>query len=144
MHPKNRHTTPDANRLLGSSLFGFLGSILSLAPITAIGAALCMLTDDPARLVIPIALVCMNLCAAIGGFCASKRQGGAPLPCGLLCGGVWLVFSYLLGLAFSSAERSFSFGIGLALRILCIVFSILGALLGTRRSKARHRRRQKR
>ena len=149
MPQKNKHAhtpsgTPDAARLLRSALFGFLCALLSLPISIAVGAALCMLADDPNRLVAPTALFCTNLSALLGGWFGARKAGGAPLAVGLLGGGAWLLFSYLLALIFRASERSFSPSVGLLLRLLCLLFFTLGALLGAHRKKNRHRRRQKR
>ena len=150
MSQKRKHTHPTAElsqspaHLLSSSLIGFLCALIAILPISALCAALCLLAKDPNTLTVPCALLSLGLSSLIGGFCATRRHGSAPLPCGMLCGVLLMLLSYLLSWIFASQESVFSAPIAHLLRLGILLFTLLGALLGAHKKSSRRHRRQKR
>lgn len=127
-------------------------SVLLALPITVatgllllfIATALLLTAKDPDRYHTAVGYAAVYLTALIGGFAAlrlNRRQ--APLLCGLCEGALLLVLLMAIGLFLPTAWKH---GNGAALTVLthaCLpLVAVLGALLGTRTARERHRRKR--
>lgn len=129
----------DVNRIGSSIPKGILpcsaiGTVLSIAFTLLLGfimAAILYRTADPARYIVPTAFSVLYISALIGGFFASKVNGGSALLCGLLTGAMLLALTFIISLLVSS-ELSSDYGIieNISLRAALIVCTILGAFIG--------------
>ena len=122
--------------LCKNAALGTATSLLCALTLMLIGALLCLRSNDPLKLILPIGLGTLYLSALIGGIVTVRKHGKKALLCGGLCGLFLFVFFFGTSLFFRG-EGSFSFLVTLLLRLLTILFSILGAFLGQKRSNHR-------
>lgn len=124
------------NAALGSAV-----SLLCAVALMFVGSLVCLRSEDPLKLILPIGLGTLYLSALVGGIVTVRRHEKKALLCGALCG--LFLFVFFLGSSlFFRGEGSFSFFLTFLLRLLTILFSILGAFLGQKRSGHRpHRKR---
>ena len=129
--------------LIKHSAIGAAASAALAGLFCVLGAALCLLSDDPRVLTFPIALGGLYVSAFLGGRIASRLNKNAVLWCGLICGGMLAVFFWFLTIFFPRGEANTAFPFSLLLRLLTIGCSILGALIPLA-SKKTHRHKRKR
>lgn len=128
--------------LLKHAAMGAGAAIVTAVALCLSGAAICLLSENPASLTGPVGLIALYLAAAIGGWLAARLHKSAFLLCGLLCGGLLTVFFWFLTLFFGNAVQSFSFPLALLLRALTAGAAVLGALLCLKKkAPRRHKRR---
>ena len=134
-HTEHASTSPAP--LLRACLLGFLCALVAATLLLFVGAALCMLAEDPNSPTRPMAFGVLCLSSAIGGFVSARHYRGAALVCGLVSG-VFCLIAPLMG----SAGGELAFALSLALRLLGLLCAVLGALAGARPKT--HRRRKAR
>lgn len=143
---KHRATSSDSGgigNLIKHSCIGAAASVALAGLFCVLGAALCLLSNDPRALTFPIALGGLYIAAFGGGRIAARLHKSAVLWCGLISGGLLAVFFWFLTLFFPRGEASTAFPVGLFLRMLTILFSILGAVIPFAPKKVRHRKRNR-
>lgn len=139
-NPSERSFLP----LFKESALGASASLLIAASLLFLGAAICLATADPNRLILPVGIVILLSSSFLGGWISSARSHTQALLHGLLCGGILFLVYWLLSLVLpSSPTDEFSGGISLSLRFLTVAISILGAFLGAKSAPRRGRRRKK-
>lgn len=150
--PQNKQTSAKKKRRSGeeSGLFSTLcknaalGTAISLLcafSLSLVATLLCLRSGDPLKMILPFGLASLYLSALLGGIITVRRHGESSLLCGALCGLFLLVFFWIVSLLFKG-ENSFSLLLTFLLRLLTPLFSILGALLGQKRTTRRpHRKR---
>ncbi len=123
-----------------SLLFGLLAAVLLLL----IAVALTYAQSDPSRFATPASLVTLYLAVSLTGFLAA-RASDSPVLAGGICGAVWLVLVLLLSLI-AGGDGGCGFGtLGTLLARASIpIASVLGALIGKKRTKRASSHRKKR
>ena len=125
--------------LCKNAAIGTAISLLCAVALMLVGSLVCLRSDDPLKLILPIGLGTLYLSALAGGIVTVRRHGKKALLCGALCG--LFLFVFFLGISlFFRGEGAFSFLVTLLLRLLTILFSILGAFLGQKRTTRRPHR----
>lgn len=127
-----------------SSLSGLLTFICCGLILISIAAAIAYSNSDPDTLIAPLSLAALFPAAFAGGFTTVKRTGGAPLLCGVLCGGIITVFSIVASLILRSAISSgYELWQASILHGATVLFSVLGSFAGNAKRKVdprKHRR----
>lgn len=136
------HASASPAPLLRACLLGFLCALVAATLLLFVGAALCMLAEDPNSPTRPMAFGVLCLSSAIGGFVAARHYRGAALVCGLVSGGLLIGVFCLIAPLVGSAGEELPFALALALRLLGLLCAVLGALVGARPKT--HRRRKAR
>ena len=127
--------------LLKNTAFGMLFALLCAATLSFIGSLVCLRLSDPLSAIQPMGLSILYVSALLGGILTVRRHEKKALLCGVLCGLFLLIFFWILSLFFRG-DGSFSFSLRLLLRVLIVLFSILGACLGQKRQTRRPRRKR--
>ena len=113
-------------------------SAVLLLPATAI----CYGAADPNRFTSLAGILLTYLAALIGGLVSVRLHHGAPIPCGLLCGGLLAVFFLFLTVFWEpDSNGGLSVPLSLLMRTLIPVVSLLGARLGAKSKSTRRRSR---
>ncbi len=139
------------SRAMTSGLFALpVTAVLGLIFLT-VGVWVAYSNPDPASLSTPLALGALALTSLLGGFVASRRNGGnnAAL-CGLCGGCLFTVVLFILSLLFGDEARA-TMSLGLSspaawgIHAGVVGLEILGSLMGRprRRSTPRHKARQR-
>ncbi|MBQ2999651.1 MAG: TIGR04086 family membrane protein [Clostridia bacterium] len=139
---KKRRPSEDADLfsvLCKNAAIGMIFSLLCAVALMLIGTFICLRSDDPLKLILPIGLVTLYLSALLGGIVTVRRNGKKALLSGALCG-LFLFLFFLGSSLFFRGEGAFSFLVTLLFRLLTIFFSILGAFLGQKRATRRPHR----
>lgn len=131
--------------ILISSAFGLLGATLILLGLIAIFSAVGLATENPHSLTAPISFFSIFTASFFGGFIAVKKNKGIDaLLCGSLCGiFIFLSFStvfFLIGLILDIESNPTSW----LFRMLIIVFSLLGSIIGKTKSQKLPKKRKRR
>lgn len=127
--------------LLRHAAIGTGISLLCGVLLILVGSIVAWRSEDPLTMILPFGLGTLYLSALLGGIVTIRLHGEKALLCGTLCGLLLFVLFWIISLFFQG-EASFSVPLSLLLRILSIVFSIIGAFLGQKRVKRRpHRKR---
>lgn len=125
------------------SAIGVGVSVIMAILLGFISAALIYKTADPASYIVPTAFSVLYISALIGGFFASKLNGGSALLCGLLSGALLLAFAFIISLPISSSLSSgYKIIEGLSLRAAVIVCTIIGAFIGTSKQNSKSKKRK--
>ncbi len=143
--------TGSFSRALVSSLFAIpVTAVLGLIFLT-VGTWVAYSNPDPASLSTPMALGALALTSLLGGFVASRRNGGeSAMLCGLCGGCLFTVVLFILSLLFGDEARA-TMSLGLSspaawgIHAGVVGLEILGALIGKprRRSPSRHTARRR-
>ncbi len=145
-HHAKKRTSSDhhTSELLKNSLFGAILSLLTGTVLLFLSAAICYSAEEPNRLILPLGLCTLYLMSIPGGFFAARKNGRAPLLCGLLCGTVLFLLFLLISLLLPASQNTPRFGLSLLLRTLILPCSVLGSLFGSKpkASPRKHRRHQ--
>ena len=128
--------------LLKHSAIGTATAILFAALLAILGTALCLLSDNPGALAIPVGLIALYLSAIGSGMITARLHKNAVLWCGLLSGGMLAVFFWFLTLFFPHGTPNFPLPFSLLLRVGTVGVSILGALLSLKRKPTRRHKRR--
>ena len=146
-HRLHTESSQEKNRLisLASSIaFGTGGGLLCFSLLVLVISALSLLLKDPHKLSLPLAVAAIYLASFASGFLALKHNKGKDT---LICGcvsGILLVLILGVFLSFvpsSSSEQAM--GGVLLLRLIALPCSVLGALLASKPSKPKRRKRYK-
>lgn len=138
---QNTNRTADTVGVPVASAFG-----CAIGLVTATGAALvfsliCLFSDDPDKLITPLAFVGSITAFLSAGFAASKKKRAA-LPCGLMAGGMMTVIFFIVSLCLNdSLSLNLSLPVSILIRLSLILVSVLGALVGVNtriKKKRRH------
>lgn len=122
--------------ILPSSLRGLAAALVCGVILLFVAAAIVYSTNDPNRYVVPTALTVLYISCFVGGFVATKCNQGAALICGGLTAMLLLILLFVASLPLSpslSAEHSIPLSVGL--RGIAVVFSLMGALAGSKEKK---------
>ena len=143
--------TGSFSRTLMSGLFALpVTAVLGLIFLT-VGTWVAYSNPDPASLSTPLALAALALTSLLGGFVASRRNGGESAAlCGLCGGCLFTVILFILSLLFGDGARA-TMTLGLSspaawgIHAGVVGLEILGALIGRprRRSTSRHTARRR-
>lgn len=128
--------------LFQSCAIGFACALLCAALLLVLCAALCSRSPDPQKMILPLGLGTLYLSAFLAGMIAVRRYGCSALLCGALCGALLLVFFWILS-AFFQGNDTFSLPLSLILRLMTVLFPILGAFCGLKRTSKRPHRKSK-
>ena len=138
-----REDTPLLSDILRHSAIGLLAMLISGMLLLTGLTALAYANPDPGALIAPLSLVALLPSAFAGGFVTIKRVGEAPLLCGIVCGGMGTIALMLAALILRDLPSSdFLFWQSAVLHAFAVLFSVLGALAGNvkKRAKAGKRR----
>lgn len=138
---KRRTASSERNglgELIRHSAIGAAIAVALCGAFCVLGGALCLLSDDPRTLTLPIALIGLYVSAFLGGRIAARLHKGAVLWCGLISGGLLAVLFWFLTLFFPHGEANTVFPISLLLRIGTVVVSMLGSILPFSAKRKRH------
>lgn len=129
--------------ILPCSVIGAAISVAFTILLVFIMAAILYRTADPASYVVPAAFSVLYISALVGGFFASKTNGGSALLCGLFTGAILLALMFIISLLVSN-ELSSDYGIieNISLRAVLIVCAILGAFIGTAKQHSKSQKRK--
>ncbi len=143
-HHAKKRTASDHRKsdLLKNSLLGVVLSLSFGIVLLFLSTAVCYSAENPNRLILPLGLCTLYLMSIPGGFFAARKNGRAPLLCGLLCGTMLFLFFFLLSFLLPSAPSKMNLGISLLLRILVLPCTILGSLLGSKQKRLSRSRRR--
>ena len=129
------------SKLFQNAAVGVGVALLCSILMLLIGAMICQRSEDPQAIILPWGLGALYLSALIGGTVSVRRNGGAALLCGALCGAILMIFFWFLSIFFQG-NNAFSLPISLLLRTMTALFSIFGALIFRKRPSRRlHRKR---
>ena len=130
--------------ILISAAFGLCAAISILLILLAIFSLIGLATENPHSLLSPISFFSIYTASFFGGFISIKKNKGRdPLLCGLICGCfIALSYSLIFGLIgiildIKSAPISWLY------RLLMIVSSLVGSLLGTAKPNKMPKRKRK-
>ncbi len=143
---RSKRASPPANgvgAMLKHVVIGTGTALLVAALLSLLGAALCLLSDDPAALTLPVGLIALYLAAAMGGMITARLHKENALLCGLLCGGLITVFFWFLTIFFPHASPVLSFPLTLFFRFLTIGSSVLGSTIGLKKQHSRRHKKRK-
>ena len=129
--------------LLMSTLIGLATAFTAGCALLFAASAIVYSTSDPARYVIPASLTVLYSSCFLGGAVCSVSYKKAPLVCGLTVPLLFLPLLFIGSLFLSptlSAEHALPLSVGL--RGIGVIFSILGALVGTQNKKTKHKKRK--
>ncbi len=118
--------------LLFSTLFGTVTGVLSFVILILLFGGICLMTQNPHGLLLPLGFCAVYMSAAIGGFASVKRNKNCDiLPIGAMCGAVYMLLLWG-GLAavraFFSIEASPSLS-SFILKLAVILASISGSFV---------------
>ena len=128
---KKTHREADNSGLSALFLNSFKSAVLALVMsllISALLSSMLLLLSDPLGLIAPCALCALYISSFLSGlFCMRKVREGI-LPCGILAGGIFMLFYMLISLFMpNELSSNYSFVTSLLLRILILAFSVIGA-----------------
>ena len=128
--------------MLTSASFGLLCACVIFIVCLAIFSAIGIATENPHSLLAPISFFSIYTSSFFGGFISAKKNKGSDtLLCGVVCGiFVFLAFSsifFVLSLIFSVQSTPLSW----LFRLLIILFSLVGSLVGKNKHVPKRRRR---
>ncbi len=121
--------------LLRQSVLATLTALLLSIPVSFLAALICYKTGDPLSLVPSVGTALCFLAYLLSGILAALKTPDAPIPSGILSG---IALSLLLLFGGMLLGGS-SLALGLLLKLIGIVFSIVGAYLTALRKRS-HRR----
>jgi putative membrane protein (TIGR04086 family) len=135
--------TPLFAAVLKNSLWGLAAFAVSGIALVTLGCLIAYSNPDPDTLIFPLALLALLPSSFIGGLVSAKKTADAPVACGVVCGCVCMLFMMLLSLVLYTAPSSgYSFWQGAMLHLCAVGFSLLGALMGSIKPKAKKRKRR--
>lgn len=128
----------------GSSLTSVLLSSLFSLPLTlGIGLVLLLVitgivlsTEDPDRMMTPMAMAVLGVSALLGGIIAARRCGSRPLLCGLCAGLLFTLLLWVLTFLTDRTDATMTLGASawgrLALHAAVVALETAGGLIGGR------------
>ena len=129
--------------IMPCSLMGAAFSLIMAVLLGLISAALIYKTADPASFVVPAALSALYISALLGGFFASRLNGGSALLCGLLTGVILAALTFILSLPINeSLSSDYKIIESLSLRTAVIVCTIIGAFIGVTKQNSKSKKRK--
>ena len=131
--------------ILISSLFGLCATMIILFALLMIFSLIGLATENPHSLLSPVSFFSIYTSTFFGGFISIKKnKGHDSLLCGLICG----IFSAIvLSLVFGVFRLLFdanSTPLSWLFRVLIIITSIIGALLGVNKTKKMPKKKKRR
>lgn len=126
-------TSENERGLLLSCLFSQIAWLASAVLLLLIFCAVAYSTSDPASITAPLSLCALYLSSLIGGV-AAVRLSGDGIASGALSGLITAVLVFVLS-ALPLPESSFDLPQSLIFTALVIPASVLGAVIGHRRTK---------
>lgn len=139
---RNRSVRQEPLGIFKASLFGACIGLFCSVALLISSALICLFSNDPDRLIAPLAFISTVAVYFISGFAAVRKRRAA-LPCGALCGGmmsaVFLLISFFIS---RDASMGLPLPVSMLIRISFIAVSIIGALLGTNVGVKKPRRRK--
>ena len=145
----NRHRgdrmprSPFLRILRASGLGIFAGSAVS-ALILLIGAFAVSQTEDPGMLLQPIAILSLGFSSVICGFVTVRSATGTSFPVYAVSACLWILLCTLFSMLLPSGVGGFSSVYSALLRLLQVLFVLLGAFIGKNRPRSVNRRGRKR
>ena len=135
--------TPLFAVILKNSLWGLVTFVASGLALVTLCCFIAYSNPDPDALILPLALLSLLPSSFAGGFVSAKKTADAPVACGVVCGCICTLFMMLLSLVLYTAPSSgYSFWQGAMLHLCAVGFSLLGALMGNIKPKAKKRKRR--
>ena len=126
------------SRLFISATKSALLALITSVILSAILCGIAFATPDPLSLVFPLSLVARYSACFVSGLLCMKKIRKSPLLCGILSGGLLMLFYAFITLFLNDELSSpLSLPLSLALHSLVIIFSILGAYAGRHRASRR-------
>ena len=144
-HKTHRADSQNGRSIIVTSALGSLTSVISLLVTTILMAGICLLLDDPHKIVGALCLFVLYSSAFAGGIYAAQKSKEKLLLCGTLSGAffmivVWIIFS-ILKISFQIKDVGI---ISSLIKLSLIPTSILGSLLGADSGRKKHKHRKKR
>ena len=119
-----------------SAFYALIISVLLLALLCGVAFA----TPDPLSLAFPLSLVARYSACFVSGLLCMKKIRKSPLLCGILSGGLLMLFYAFITLFLNDELSSpLSLPLSIALHSLVIIFAILGAYAGRHRTGRRRK-----
>ena len=148
MKKRNSHATKNnGSGIKGLFIRSGVGALWGLGcfiALTLLSSALCMLFDDPLKLVTPMCLFCLYASAFLAGIFSQKRSDCPSILCGALCGAMLTLIFFLAALILKSGSIGSGGYFSPIFKFLLLPCSCLGALVGAispKKSKKRQKRR---
>lgn len=130
-------------RIFRACGLGVLGGALIGILLLVIGAYVVSGAEDPDRFLRPIALLALALSSLCCGFISVHFAEQSAFPVYVLSAILWLFVSFSVSLCLPAGIGGFSPIYSIALRILQLIFVLLGAFLGKNRPRRiKHRGRK--
>lgn len=123
--------TPIIKRVLLSSLFGVLISVLSGGILLTLLCLFALGTEDPLSLIPPLALLALLPSNFFGGFVSSKRADCSPMACGAICAAMWMLLSLIVALCLPYPSSDYALWQSIMLHTASVLFCLLGAFAGS-------------
>ncbi|MBQ8818689.1 MAG: TIGR04086 family membrane protein [Clostridia bacterium] len=126
--------------IASASIFGACAGAFLTVISVIICSVICLFSENPDKLISPLAFTSVIIIYFFSGFLASKKKSAA-IPCGLLCGVILTLIFFIISLFITETYSSgSSLIVGLLIRISFVAVSIIGALLGTNTANKKRRR----
>ena len=141
--------TPDFFTVSKKATLGATAALCVALLLSAVSAALCLLSPDPATLTLPIGIATFLVSAAVGGAVSAtgfKSHPTAAVVSALFCGFMLVILTGICALWQSTAATESTHSLppllSLAIRITAIPLSALSAYFVTKRLKKPRRRKR--
>ena len=134
--------SPEPKSLFLNSVRGALVSLAACIILLLLSSVAVYSTADPNRYVAPTAVCVLLISALFGGFAAARMNGRSALLCGSATALIFLTILFLLSFTVSgSFSLGYSASLAFGIRGIAIGISILGAFIGSKPKKQKHKRR---
>ncbi|MBQ7337787.1 MAG: TIGR04086 family membrane protein [Clostridia bacterium] len=129
-------------RLCKGCGIGATVSVLFCAVASAISAGILCSLPDPDTPLPAVSLIILLLGAVLGGGCVGKLTGERPLIGGICCGLLLLLVMLIFSFIPAREDSLFRTTYAMLLRLALVLFSVLGAYLGSHLPTRRTRKRR--
>ena len=135
-------STGSGLELIKNGSIGAGAALLFATVFLFLGTALCLSAKDPNSMIAPVGYLSSWLAALLGGILAVRLNRGGALPCGAVCGALFVLFFWVLSLFYDRDTATLPFGLSLVFRLITVLSSVLGALIGSKRRTSPRRRKR--
>ena len=136
------HTPPSEGFSLALVKNGAIGLAIGLLVCLSLllgSSALLLSLPNPHAPLLPVSVGILYISSLSAGFGARQLHGGAPLLCGVVCGGGMVLLFGLVSCFFQKDGESASLFL-LLIRLMAVPVACLGGYLSERKSNQAHRR----
>lgn len=141
--PSTQGDVPPLSKIFTSSLKGAaLGLVISLI-LALIMTLIALNSGDPSALLSPLALATLYVSAFVSGFIATRINGSSSLVCGIISGGIFMIFYMAVKFILPHADtQSHNFFVSFLYHVLTVVMAILGGYAAQTKRTKKHKPRR--